>query len=111
MLQSGALAAEKSARALRSIHDNASRQARLIEELLDFSRVTSGRTSLQIEQVDVRELLRGVVESMIPTAVARAIELHLSPGPPIAARRDLRPPQPGGFNLIDKALKLTPDGG
>ncbi len=111
MLQSGALAAEKSARALRSIHDNASRQARLIEELLDFSRVTSGRTSLQIEQVDVRELLRGVVESMIPTAVARTIELHLSPVPRIAVHGDIRRLEQVCFNLIDNALKFTPDGG
>ena len=69
MLQRGALAPEKPARALQSIYDNASRQARLIEELLDFSRVSSGRASLQMETVDVRELIRGVVESMIPTAV------------------------------------------
>ena len=111
MLQNGALAPEKSARALRSIHDNASRQARLIEELLDFSRVTSGRASLQMEQVDVRELLRGVVESMVPTAVARAVDLQLSTVPPVYVRGDTRRLEQVFFNLIDNALKFTPDGG
>jgi signal transduction histidine kinase len=111
MLQRGMLAPEKSVRALQSVHDNASRQARLIEELLDFSRVTSGRTSLQMEQVDVRELIRGVVESMVPTAVARAVDLALSPVPPVTVRGDIRRLEQVCFNLIDNALKFTPDGG
>jgi CheY-like chemotaxis protein len=111
MLQRGVLSREKSARALQSVHDNASRQARLIEDLLDFSRVTSGRAALQLEEVDVRELIRGVVESMIPTAVARAVDLELSPVPPITIRGDIRRIEQVCFNLIDNALKFTPDGG
>jgi signal transduction histidine kinase/CheY-like chemotaxis protein len=111
MLQRGALAPEKAARALQSVYDNASRQARLIEELLDFSRVTSGRASLQMEAVDVRELIRGVVESMIPTAVGRAVDLHLSTVPPVFVRGDIRRLEQVFFNLIDNALKFTPDGG
>ena len=111
MLQRGALAPEKSARALQSVHDNASRQARLIEELLDFSRVTSGRASLEMSRVDVRELIRGVVESMIPTAVARAVDLQLSSVPPVDVRGDIRRLEQVFFNLIDNALKFTPDGG
>ena len=111
MLQRGALAPEKAARALQSVYDNASRQARLIEELLDFSRVTSGRASLQMEAVDVRELIRGVVESMIPTAVGRAVDLHLSTVPPVYVRGDIRRLEQVFFNLIDNALKFTPDGG
>ena len=111
MLQRGALAPEKASRALQSVYDNASRQARLIEELLDFSRVTSGRASLQMEPVDVRELIRGVVESMIPTAVGRAVDLHLSTVPPVFVRGDIRRLEQVFFNLIDNALKFTPDGG
>ena len=111
MLQSGALAPEKSARALRSVHDNASRQARLIDELLDFSRVTSGRASLELEDVDMRDLIRGVVESMIPSAVARAVELQLSAVPPVRVNGDRRRLEQVFFNLIDNALKFTPAGG
>ena len=111
MLQSGALAPDKSARALRSVHENASRQARLIDELLDFSRVTSGRASLELEDVDVRDLIRGVVESMIPSAVARTVELDLSPTPPVHVQGDRRRLEQVFFNLIDNALKFTPAGG
>jgi signal transduction histidine kinase/CheY-like chemotaxis protein len=111
MLQSGALPPEKSSRALRSVHENASRQARLIDELLDFSRVTSGRASLELEDVDMRDLIRGVAESMIPSAVARTVEIQLSPVPPVHVTGDRRRLEQVFFNLIDNALKFTPPGG
>src|SRR4029453_6192953 len=60
MLQRGALRPEKTSRAMQSIADNTRRQARLIEELLDFSRISGGRVELQMQRVDVRELVRGV---------------------------------------------------
>jgi signal transduction histidine kinase len=111
MLQCGMLTPENTTRALQSVHDNASRQAKLIEDLLDFSRVSSGRTSLQIEPVRVQELLRGVVESMIPTAVARQIDLRLSPVPDVIVSGDIRRLEQVCFNLIENALKFTPAGG
>jgi signal transduction histidine kinase len=111
MLLRGSLAADKAGRALQSISDNASRQARLIEDLLDFSRVSAGRASLQMENVDIRELIRGVVESMTPTAVARAVELQLSSVPPVEVLGDIRRLEQVFFNLVDNALKFTPKGG
>jgi len=111
ILQRESLTREKTARALQSITQNASRQARLIEELLDFSRVASGRTTLQMEIVDVRELIRAVVESMMPTAVDRGVELRLSPVPPVAVMGDMRRLEQVFFNLVDNALKFTPKDG
>ena len=81
MLQQGSLDATNSARALQSIHDNATRQARLIEELLDFSRLKSGRMRLDREDIDLRDLLRGIVESIIPSATGNGLELDLAPVP------------------------------
>lgn len=111
MLQRGSLPGDKAARALQSISDNASRQARLIEDLLDFSRVSAGRASLHMETVDIRELIRGVVESMTPTAVARAVDLQLSSVPPVEVLGDIRRLEQVFFNLVDNALKFTPKGG
>src|SRR5262245_47433591 len=111
MLQRGTLSGEKTVRALQSIADNAKRQARLIEELLDFSRVASGRTSLHIERLDIRELVRNVVESMVPTAASRGIELQLAPAPPVDVEGDVRRLEQVFFNLIDNSLKFTPKGG
>jgi len=111
MLQRGTLSSEKTTRALQSISENASRQARLIEELLDFSRVASGRTSLHLERVDMRELIRNVVESMVPTAAARGVELQHSPAPPVDVEGDIRRLEQVFFNIIDNAQKFTPKGG
>ena len=46
MLEKGSLDAATAERAVRSIHDNATRQVRLVDELLDLSRLTSGRLTL-----------------------------------------------------------------
>ncbi len=64
-------------RALQSVHDNAARQARLIDELLDFSKVTSGRVTLARDPVETGELLRGVVDSMIPAAADKQVTLEI----------------------------------
>jgi signal transduction histidine kinase/CheY-like chemotaxis protein len=111
MLLKGSLDQGVGARALQSVHDNATRQARLIDELLDFSRLISGRTKLDVDTVDVRELIRGVVESMIPTAAARGVELQLMPVPPVAVSGDVRRLEQVFFNLLSNALKFTPTGG
>jgi signal transduction histidine kinase len=111
ILQRTSLTGDKASRALQSISQNATRQARLIEELLDFSRVASGRTALQMEQADVREVLRAIVESMTPTAVDHGVELQLAPVPPVTVRGDVRRLEQVFFNLVDNALKFTAKGG
>jgi signal transduction histidine kinase len=111
MLQRGTLDASTSARALQSIHDNATRQAKLVDELLDFSRIIAGRTTLDLEDVDLRDLVRGVVESMIPAASAAGLELHLAPIPSVKVVADVRRLEQVFFNLIGNAIKFTPNGG
>lgn len=111
MLRKGALDTTTSARALQSIHDNATRQARLVDELLDFSRLQSGRLSLDIEACDLRRLLRGVVESLIPSAAARGIELDLAAPPTVQLRGDPRRLEQVFFNVLGNALKFTDNGG
>lgn len=110
MLQKGTLDTATAERALRSIHDNATRQARLVEELLDLSRLTSGRLALDIDDVDLRALLRGVVDSMIPAAAAAGagLELDLSSIPAVTLRGDARRLEQVFFNLLGNAVKFTP---
>jgi signal transduction histidine kinase/CheY-like chemotaxis protein len=111
MLQRGSLDAPVSARALQSIHDNAARQTRLIDELLDFSRIIAGRTRLDLEELDLRDLIRGVVESIFPSAAANGLDLQLSPIPPVIVYGDLRRLEQVFLNLLSNAVKFTPSGG
>ncbi len=111
MLQQGVLEAHGSARALQSIADNAARQIRLVEDLLDFSRLQSGRMALDMKDVDFRTLLRDVIESIIPVAAAGGIDLDVSPVPPVRLHGDARRLEQVFLNLLGNALKFTPEGG
>jgi signal transduction histidine kinase/CheY-like chemotaxis protein len=111
MLQRGSLDAPVVTRALQSIHDNAARQTRLIDELLDFSRIIAGRTRLDLEDIELRDLIRGVVESIFPSAAANSLDLRLSSIPPIIVHGDLRRLEQVFFNLLSNAVKFTPAGG
>jgi hypothetical protein len=111
MLQQGSLDDSTSSRALQSIHDNATRQMKLIDELLDFSRLKSGRMRLDMEEIDLRDLLKGIVESIIPSAAGNGLELDLAPVPALKVHGDPRRLEQVFFNLLGNALKFTPRGG
>ncbi len=63
---------------LETIDRNARAQAHLIDDLLDVSRIITGKVRLQIRQVDLRVVLVGVADGLRPTAKARGIELVAS---------------------------------
>jgi signal transduction histidine kinase len=111
MLQKGTLDAGTAERAVRSIHDNATRQVQLVDELLDLSRLTSGRLTLVTEDVDLRSLLHGVVDSITPAAAAAGLELDVSAIPPVMLRGDARRLEQVFLNLLGNALKFTSRGG
>jgi CheY-like chemotaxis protein/two-component sensor histidine kinase len=96
---------------LRSIHDNATRQAKLIDDLLDFSRIIGGRMSLDREEIDLRDLLRNVIESMVPATAAKRIELQFSAAPDAIVLGDLHRLEQVFFNLLGNAVKFTEEGG
>ena len=111
MLQNGSLDSTTSARALQSIHDNATRQAKLIEELLDFSKLKSGRMTLDRDEIDLHDLLRGIVESIIPSVAAKGLDLEVPSVPSLRIYGDPRRLEQVFFNLLGNAMKFTPRGG
>src|SRR4051812_2033884 len=111
LLQKGTLPPSITARALQSIHDNATRQAKLIDDLLDFSRLTGGRIALERDKIDLRDLLRNVIESMVPATAAKRIELQFSAAPDATILGDIRRLEQVFFNLIGNAVKFTDEGG
>jgi signal transduction histidine kinase len=111
MMEDGSLEPSKEKRALQTIHDNATRQLRLVEDLLDLSRLQSGRMALNIEEFDLRALLRGVVESIVPVAAGGNLQLDIETIPALKLRGDARRLEQVFFNLLGNAVKFTPEGG
>src|SRR5438105_1574072 len=68
LLRSGAIQARDLNEAFETIERNARVQAELIEELLDVSRIISGKLRLDVQPMDLSSVVDGVVESMRPAA-------------------------------------------
>jgi K+-sensing histidine kinase KdpD len=111
ILQKPSIEAGLAARAHQAIRDNAERQARLIEDLLDFSRIAAGRLVLDKKPLSLRDVLRAVIETVLPTAVAGRVELRYSEIPAVTVIGDSRRLEQVFLNLLGNALKFTPEGG
>ncbi|MDQ3280256.1 MAG: ATP-binding protein [Acidobacteriota bacterium] len=111
LLRSGLSATETEA-AIEAIEQAASAQAQLIEDVLDTSRITAGKLTLESRPVDLSNIARAAITALHPTATARKVEIlsSLAPGlPPIAG--DEGRLQQVIWNLVSNALKFTPRGG
>jgi len=85
---------------------------RLVDDLLDVSRVQTGKISLRFESLDLVQVLRDTVESMRPQIESRRHELHLDvPSRPLTMRGDTTRIAQILSNLLTNASKYTPDGG
>src|SRR5262245_60187622 len=77
MLAGGQLGIEAQKKALQVIERNAKSQAQLIEDLLDMSRIISGKLKLKMKPVDPASFIGAVVESLRPTAETKSIRVQL----------------------------------
>jgi signal transduction histidine kinase len=94
-------------RALNVIHNNAMAQSQLIEDILDVSRIISGKLRLNLAPVRLREVMEAALDSVVPAAEAKGItiERHLEDLEPIAGDRDRL--QQVFWNLLSNAVKFT----
>ncbi len=99
-------------RAMRSIQRNSRVQAQLIEDLLDVSRIVTGKLSLRRERVDLAVVIGAVVEDLRSDIDAKQISLgasvdgeaHVVTGDPPRLQQIV-------WNLLSNAVKFTPAGG
>lgn len=112
MVRAGALNEETARRAIETIERNAKAQAQLIEDLLDVSRIISGKLRLDIHPIDVSPVIEAATDAVRPAAEAKGVKLQAALDPnagPVAG-------DPGRFqqvvwNLLSNAVKFTPRGG
>lgn len=97
---------------LDTIARNARLQAQLIEDLLDMSRILTGKFALRIATFDVLSSLQSAISSIVPAARAKniTIESRLESGP-INISGDPDRVQQIFWNLLSNAIKFTPSGG
>ena len=99
-------------RAIDVIRRNAELQAKLIEDLLEMNKLSSGMVHLELGAVDISAALDAAIQSLQPAAMAKGVTLSRSvamnmPG----LRADSRRLQQVLWNLIHNAIKFTPSGG
>jgi PAS domain S-box-containing protein len=100
------------ATALETIERNANSQMQLINDLLDVSRIISGKMRLEVEDVEVTSVIMAAIEAIRPAAVAKNVKLQVSISPqPILMRADPERLQQIAWNLLSNAVKFTPEGG
>lgn len=112
LLQRGGLSAEKSDIAIRTIRANALSQNQLIDDLLDVSRIISGKIPLRKTVFRLAESIILAVESVMPSAELKGIAVELECdqcdglvfGDPVRIRQIM-------WNLLQNAIKFTPAGG
>jgi PAS domain S-box-containing protein len=100
------------AQAIGAIERNARAQTQLIEDLLDVSRIITGRMRLQVQPVDLLVVIRAAVEAISPAADAKGISLRLEPDPAaVTVSGDPARLQQVVWNLLSNSVKFTPRGG
>lgn len=112
ILSSGTLTENKRQVAIDTILRNARIQSRLIEDLLDMSRIISGRVRIETSVVSVRDVIEAALNVVRPTAAAKRVELLVNIEPGFhAVKGDNNRLQQIVWNLLTNAIKFTPAGG
>jgi signal transduction histidine kinase len=112
LLRTGQLDRDGASHAVEVIERNAAAQRQIIEDLLDVSRIVSGKLRINTQPVDVLLAIHAAIESVRPAAEAKDIRIatHVE-APDTIVRADLERMQQVFWNLLANAVKFTPSGG
>jgi PAS domain S-box-containing protein len=111
LLRSDQLGPEMAAKAAETIERNATLQAQLVEDVLDVSRIVTGKLRLQVQDCDLSDVVRRAVDVVAPAAAARTVALLPGPLECAVLRGDPDRLQQVVWNLLSNAVKFTPAGG
>jgi PAS domain S-box-containing protein len=112
MLRMGQLSGENATKALDTIERNARAQAQLVDDLLDVSRIITGKLRMDVQPADPNSFIDAAVEAVRPAAEAKGVRVQKVidtgaisiPGDPVRLQQVV-------WNLLSNAIKFTPRGG
>jgi PAS domain S-box-containing protein len=112
MIRNGEVEGSNASRAIETIERNARSQARLIDDLLDVSRIITGNLRLDLHPLNLAPIVDAALDALRPTADVKRINLQtrfepgqcLVKGDPNRLRQVI-------WNLLSNAIKFTPRGG
>ena len=112
LLRSGQLDADGALHAVEVIERNAAAQRQIIEDLLDVSRIVTGKLRISIRPVDLLLVIHAAIDAVRPAAEAKEISIstHIE-APDSIVRADVERLQQVFWNLLANAVKFTPHGG
>jgi PAS domain S-box-containing protein len=112
MIRSGIVAPENQAKAIAAVERNAASLAQIVEDVLDVSRIISGKLRLHVEAVAFEDVIRHAVDAVKPAADAKSIRLHCNLAASVApVSADAERLQQVVWNILSNAVKFTPRGG
>ena len=112
ILRQRKLSPEKMAVALETIERNGRLQTQMIEDLLDVSRIVSGKVCLKLSPVNLVRSVETAVKALAPDAESRGVELTIVGGESASTfRGDATRLQQVVWNLVSNTIKFTPAGG
>ena len=111
MLRSHQLSDEDYAKALETIERNAHSQAQLIDDLLDVSRIITGKLRMDVRPANPYDFIEAAIEALTPAAIAKGVRVQkimdtgvaAIPGDPVRLQQVV-------WNLLSNAIKFTPRG-
>jgi len=112
LLRLQTIAPEQRPHAIATVERNASALTRIVEDVLDVSRIIAGKVRLEIRPVDLPALVKNAIDTMMPAAAAKRVSILTFADPnveSIAADRDRL--LQVLWNLLSNAVKFTPEGG
>jgi signal transduction histidine kinase/ActR/RegA family two-component response regulator len=112
MLADGSLNEQEAGRAVAAIGRNARAQKQIVEDVLDVSRIITGKLRLEMRPVELRALVQDAVESVRPAAEAKGVYLSTLLAPEVGeVTADPDRLQQVMWNLLSNAVKFTHAGG
>jgi signal transduction histidine kinase len=111
MVRSGAVPPDRMPNAFEVMERNAGALARIVEDVLDVSRIISGKARIEVQPTDIANVLEDGIATIAPSAEARGITVERNfdvagyiSGDPNRLRQVF-------WNLLSNAVKFTPEGG